>query len=60
MNPLKSAWGTIISGLVIAVIIALSTDLVGPDSARFVILIHVLLKILNIKMLLMQSELKFL
>jgi len=41
MNPLKSAWGTIISGLVISVIIALSTDLVGPDSARFVIWIHV-------------------
>jgi uncharacterized membrane protein len=41
MNPLKSAWGTIISGLVIAAVIALSTDLVGPDSARFVILIHV-------------------
>lgn len=41
MNPLKSAWGTIISGLVIAVVIALSTDLVGPDSARFVIWIHV-------------------
>jgi uncharacterized membrane protein len=41
MNPLKSAWGTIISGLVIALIIAMSTDLVGPDSARFVIWIHV-------------------
>ena len=41
MNPLKSAWGTIISGLVIALVIALSTDLVGPDSARFVIWIHV-------------------
>ena len=41
MNPLKSAWGTIISGLVIAAVIALSTDLVGPDSARFVIWIHV-------------------
>jgi uncharacterized membrane protein len=41
MNPLKSAWGTIISGLVIALVIALSTDLAGPDSARFVILIHV-------------------
>jgi uncharacterized membrane protein len=41
MNPLKSAWGTIISGLVIAAVIALSTDLVGPDSARFIIWIHV-------------------
>ena len=33
--------GTIISGLVIAAVIALSTDLVGPDSARFIIWIHV-------------------
>ena len=33
MNPLKSAWGTIISGLVITVIIALSTDLSYPDSS---------------------------
>lgn len=41
MNPLKSAWGTIISGLIIAVIIGLTTDLTGPDSARFIILIHV-------------------
>jgi uncharacterized membrane protein len=41
MNPLKSAWGTIISGLVIAVIIGLLTDVTGPDSARFIILIHV-------------------
>ena len=41
MNPLKSAWGTIISGLVIALIIALVTNQTGPDSARFMIWIHV-------------------
>jgi uncharacterized membrane protein len=41
MNPLKSAWGTIISGVVIAAAIAYSTDVAGMDSARFVILIHV-------------------
>jgi uncharacterized membrane protein len=41
MNPLKSAWGTIICGLIIAVVIGFTTDLVGPDSARFIILIHV-------------------
>jgi uncharacterized membrane protein len=41
MNPLKSAWGTIICGLIIAVAIGLTTDVAGPDSARFVILIHV-------------------
>jgi uncharacterized membrane protein len=41
MNPLKSAWGTIISGLIIAAVIAYFTDLVGPDSARFIIWIHV-------------------
>ena len=41
MNPLKSAWGTIISGLVIAVVIAFFTDLTGPDSARIIIWIHV-------------------
>jgi len=41
MNPLKSAWGTIISGLVIALVIALVTNQTGPDSARFVIWIHV-------------------
>ena len=41
MNPLKSAWGTIISGLVIATIIAISTPLVGPDSARIMIWLHV-------------------
>jgi uncharacterized membrane protein len=34
MNPLKSAWGTIISGLVLTIIIALVTDLSLPgDSA---------------------------
>ncbi len=41
MNPLKSAWGTIISGLVLAVVIAFFTDLTGPDSARIIIWIHV-------------------
>jgi uncharacterized membrane protein len=41
MNPLKSAWGTIILGLVIALAIALVTDQQGPDSARFMIFIHV-------------------
>jgi uncharacterized membrane protein len=41
MNPLKSAWGTIISGLVLAVVIGFFTDLTGPDSARIIILIHV-------------------
>lgn len=41
MNPLKSAWGTIISGLVIALVIALVTNQTGPDSARFMIWIHV-------------------
>jgi hypothetical protein len=41
MNPLKSAWGTIISGIIIAVVIAFSTDVAGPDSARFMILFHV-------------------
>lgn len=45
MNPLKSAWGTIISGLVIAVVIALATDLTGPDSARIMIWAHVLVGI---------------
>jgi uncharacterized membrane protein len=41
MNPLKSAWGTIISGLLIAVLIGFFTDLTGPDSARIIIWIHV-------------------
>ena len=45
MNPLKSAWGTIISGIVVALIVALLTDLQGPDSARFVIWIHVIVGI---------------
>jgi uncharacterized membrane protein len=45
MNPLKSAWGTIICGLVIAVIVALLTDLQGPDSARFMIWAHVVVGI---------------
>jgi uncharacterized membrane protein len=42
MNPLKSVWGTVISGFVIAAAIALSTNLQGPDSARFVIWGHVI------------------
>ncbi len=45
MNPLKSAWGTIISGLVIAAVIALVTDNTGGDSARFVIWAHVIVGI---------------
>ena len=45
MNPLKSAWGTIISGFVVALVIALVTDLQGPDSARFVIWAHVIVGI---------------
>lgn len=45
MNPLKSAWGTIISGLVIAVAIGLATDMQGPDSARYVIWAHVIVGI---------------
>ncbi len=45
MNPLKSAWGTIISGFVIAVVIALATDVTGPDSARIMIWAHVLVGI---------------
>ncbi|UCG73367.1 MAG: urate hydroxylase PuuD [Chromatiales bacterium] len=45
MNPLKSAWGTIISGLVIAAVIGLATDLTGPDSARIVIWAHVIVGI---------------
>jgi len=42
MNPLKTATGTIIAGLVIAFAIALATDLQGPDSARFIIWLHVM------------------
>jgi len=45
MNPLKSVWGTIISGFVIAVAIALATDLTGPDSARIMIWAHVMVGI---------------
>jgi len=45
MNPLKSATGTIIAGLAIAIIIGLATDLTGPDSARFVIWLHVIVGI---------------
>jgi uncharacterized membrane protein len=41
MNPLKSAWGTIISGIIIAAVIAYFAGATGPDSARFVIFIHV-------------------
>jgi uncharacterized membrane protein len=42
MNPLKSVTGTLISGLVIAIAIGLATDLAGPDSAKIVIWLHVL------------------
>ena len=45
MNPLKSVWGTIICGLLIAVIIGLTTDLAGPDGARFIIWAHVIVGI---------------
>lgn len=45
MNPLKSAWGTIICGLLIAVIVALVTDLTGPDGARYIIWAHVIVGI---------------
>ena len=42
MNPLKSIWGTIISGIVIAAIIALAATEVGmADSGAVVLLIHV-------------------
>ncbi len=45
MNPLKSAWGTIITGLVLAVIIALVTDLslpaTGARAAATIIWTHV-------------------
>ncbi|MBT8443027.1 MAG: urate hydroxylase PuuD [Gammaproteobacteria bacterium] len=42
MNPLKSIWGTIISGLVIAAAIAIAATSVGmADSGAVVILIHV-------------------
>jgi uncharacterized membrane protein len=42
MNPLKTVTGTLVSGLVIAFVIGFATDLVGPDSARFMIWLHVL------------------
>jgi len=42
MNPLKSATGTIIAGLAIAVIIGLVTDQQGVGSARVVIWLHVI------------------
>jgi uncharacterized membrane protein len=42
MNPLKTVTGTLISGLVIALVIGLTTDLAGPDSARIMIWLHVL------------------
>jgi uncharacterized membrane protein len=45
MNPLKSVWGTIISGFLIALVIALATDMQGPDSARFIIWAHVIVGI---------------
>ena len=45
MNPLKSAWGTIISGLILAIIIALITDVSlpgqGARAAATIIWIHV-------------------
>ena len=45
MNPLKSVWGTVISGFVIAAVIGLATDMTGPDSARFIIWAHVIVGI---------------
>ena len=45
MNPLKSVTGTLVSGLVIALVIGLTTDMTGPDSARFVIWAHVIVGI---------------
>jgi uncharacterized membrane protein len=42
MNPLKSVWGTIISGIVIAVVIAAAATSVGMvDSGAIVIFLHV-------------------
>lgn len=42
MNPLNSIWGTIISGLVLAAIIAVATSLVGPSSTNAIVIwIHV-------------------
>lgn len=55
MNPLKSAWGTVISGLVLAVIIALATDLSlpgqGARAAATIIWIHVAAGVLWIGLL---------
>jgi len=46
MNPLKSAWGTIIMGVIIAAVIAIAVGSVGPVSTwGFVIWIHVLVGI---------------
>ena len=46
MNPLKSAWGTIITGVIIAAVIAIAIDSVGPVSTwGFVIWIHVIVGI---------------
>ncbi len=46
MNPLNSIWGTIISGIVIAAIIAIAATSVGmADSGAIVIWIHVLVGI---------------
>jgi uncharacterized membrane protein len=45
MNPLKTATGTIISGFVLAGIIALVANQTGPDSARFIIWLHVIVGI---------------
>jgi uncharacterized membrane protein len=42
MNPLKSVWGTIISGIVIAVVIAAAATSVGMvDSGAIMIFLHV-------------------
>ena len=38
MNPLNSIWGTIISGLVLAAIIAVATSLQGPNSVHAIII----------------------
>ncbi|MGI9329529.1 MAG: urate hydroxylase PuuD [Gammaproteobacteria bacterium] len=45
MNPLKSAWGTVISGFVIAVVIALLAGQTGTGYGRFVIWAHVIVGI---------------
>ncbi len=45
MNPLKTVTGTLISGLIIAIAIGLATDLQGPDSARIIIWLHVIVGI---------------